>query len=114
MTSSADDVNFKLADFGVAYTMATTAPTSASASSAGGAGGKKENGNENEMSVAAGTPMYLAPEVVRGLSYGQGVDVWSAGVITYILLCGSPPFDPYGMPAAGRQCSTPAVSKGIR
>jgi len=44
------------------------------------------------MHTACGTPGYVAPEILEGRAYGIEVDMWSLGVISYILLCGFPPF----------------------
>ncbi|KAG2782435.1 hypothetical protein JG687_00000593 [Phytophthora cactorum] len=66
---SGDDV--KLCDFGFA---------------------RQLNHQEDQASDSCGTPGYAAPEILDGRSYGLEVDVFSLGVVTYIMLCGYPPF----------------------
>ncbi len=40
-----------------------------------------------------GTGMYAPPEVFREQHTSQKMDVWATGIVTYILLCGQPPFE---------------------
>jgi len=65
-----NDRAIKIADFG----FAKKAPTDAC------------------LKTQCGTPGYVAPEILEGVAYGTKCDIWSLGVITYILLGGYPPF----------------------
>jgi len=77
--SEADDAPIKLADFGLAREVA---------------------GNGQMMKTACGTPGYVAPEILKNEGYDSpAVDMWSVGVILYILLCGFPPFYEEELPA---------------
>ena len=40
-----------------------------------------------------GTPGYIAPEILQNKRYGSKVDIFSAGVVLYAVLCGKLPFD---------------------
>ncbi|EDQ84383.1 uncharacterized protein MONBRDRAFT_39303 [Monosiga brevicollis MX1] len=49
--------------------------------------------NDNvALKTACGTPNYVAPEILMQRGYGKMCDLWSIGVISFIMLCGYPPF----------------------
>uniref|UniRef100_A0A8C6RIA7 Serine/threonine-protein kinase 33 n=1 Tax=Nannospalax galili TaxID=1026970 RepID=A0A8C6RIA7_NANGA len=67
------NLNIKVSDFGLAV---------------------KKHGSRSEgmMQTTCGTPIYMAPEVINAHDYSQQCDIWSIGVMMYLLLCGEPPF----------------------
>jgi len=67
---SREDAKLKLADFGLSKIIEQDVQTQ----------------------TVCGTPGYCSPEVLKGRKYGPAIDMWSIGVITYILLCGYEPF----------------------
>lgn len=69
--TAGDDAILKLSDFGFA----------------------KEGNNElRPLTTPCYTPYYAAPELFTNGNYDKACDIWSMGVIMYILLCGYPPF----------------------
>lgn len=81
------DIQVKIADFGLA----------------------KFTGEMQFTNTLCGTPSYVAPEVLRKTDYSSKVDMWSAGVLLYVCLCGFPPFsDTLGPPSLKEQ-----IAQGI-
>lgn len=61
---------------------------------------------DTKLKDKTGTVLYIAPEVISG-SYDEKCDIWSLGVLLYMLLCGQPPF--YG---SSRQEVMAKIKKG--
>ena len=47
---------------------------------------------DNSLVGILGTPMYMSPEMWLEIPHGKPTDMWSFGVLAYIILCGYPPF----------------------
>lgn len=52
----------------------------------------KELAEEDLTKTVCGTPLYMAPEILKGQSYDSKVDVWSLGTVFYEMLTGFTPF----------------------
>lgn len=61
---------------------------------------------ESLAATMCGSPLYMAPEVIRGEPYGANADLWSVGVILYELLCGERPFNDVASIVALKQALT--------
>lgn len=45
------------------------------------------------LDLVLGSPLYMAPEIIEAKVYNEKVDIWSIGIITFVLLSGKKPFN---------------------
>lgn len=84
-----EHLNVKIADFGLSNIMT----------------------DGNFLKTSCGSPNYAAPEVISGKLYaGPEVDVWSSGVILYVMLCRRLPFDDESIPVLFKNISNGVYS----
>jgi len=89
MKSETNDNDLKLADFGFAV---------------------KCNGRDQTAQL--GTPGYVAPEILEEKAYGTQVDMWSCGVILFVMIGGYPPFPQEGSGQQATQAMFKKIKKG--
>jgi len=82
LRSEADDTDVKIADFGFA----------------------KKCSSSKCLKTQCGTPGYVAPEILKGRKYDYAADMWSMGVIMYIIIGGYPPFHEANQKELFRKC----------
>ena len=63
--------------------------------------------SKEKMQTYAGTPYFMAPEVIKG-EYGHKCDIWSLGCVLYMLIAGKLPFEGYSKPEVFGK-----ISKGV-
>lgn len=72
-------------------------------------GNAKQYINHLPMTQVVGTPYAMAPEMLKG-KYDERVDIWSIGVVCYILMSGKRPFETLNIPNEPKVQSTSLVS----
>lgn len=83
-----DTSNIKIADFGLAAVICPEKMSSSPPSPSP----PPPTVADCVLRTACGTPAYICPEMLEGKPYGTSADMWSLGVVLYILLSGRPPF----------------------